>query len=85
MLSNLGQAFRLVSHGLWSTKVGLVMILVGVVGQAARPMQETDAWTNMRTFSRVPMKFDVSVFRKAGGALAEGHEVDVPSGHEWAS
>jgi len=50
-----------------------------------RPMQETDAWTNMRTFSRVPMKFDVSVFRKAGGALAEGHEVDVPSGHEWAS
>mmetsp|Transcript_5910 Transcript_5910/g.16810 ORF Transcript_5910/g.16810 Transcript_5910/m.16810 type:complete len:831 (-) Transcript_5910:294-2786(-) len=49
-----------------------------------RRMPEVDAASLTRTYEKVPMKFDVALFRKAGGCLAEGHSnaKDV-AGHSW--
>jgi hypothetical protein len=49
----------------------------------ARSMQEIDADTMMKTFDRVPMKFDICMFSKAGGCMAEGRAHPIPPGHSF--
>jgi len=50
-----------------------------------RRMQEVDAQSMTKTCDRVPMKFDITIFAKAGGALAEGKSTHPPPGHPWAT
>merc|ERR1712190_413510 len=47
-------------------------------------MQEVDAASLTKTSYQVPMKFDLAVFNKAGGCLAEGHSnAKGRAGHSW--
>jgi len=48
-------------------------------------MQATDAYEYTLTYDKFQMKFDISEFSNAGGAVAEGHWHNVPGVASWLS